>query len=96
MILDSIYNGTFRPGEIGAMDHEEYRQAMREVGLFQSQLKESIDKEDCLLLEELIKNMQYAQDAACASSFQYGFSAGILLTQEAQTLVRSKDVPEDS
>ena len=54
MILDSIYNGTFRPGEIGAMDREEYRQAMREVGLFQSQLTESIDKEDCLLLEELI------------------------------------------
>ena len=34
MILESIYNGTFRPGETGAMDREEYRQAMREVGLF--------------------------------------------------------------
>ena len=95
MILDSMCNGTFRPGESGAMDREEYGQAMREVGLFQSQLTESIDKVDCLLLEELIKNMQYAQDAACASSFQYGFSAGILLSHEAQTLVRSKDVPED-
>lgn len=96
MILESIYNGTFRPGETGAMDREEYRQAMREVGLFQSQLIESIDKEDCLLLEELIKNMQCAQDIACSSSFQYGFSAGLLLTQEAQTLVQSKDVSENS
>ncbi len=96
MILDSIYNGTFRPGETGAMDHEEYRQAMREVGLFQSQLMENIDKEDCLLLEELIKIMQCAQDIARASSFQYGFSAGLLLTQEAQTIVRAKDVSEYS
>lgn len=31
MILDSIYNRTFRPSEIGAMDREEYRQAMRIV-----------------------------------------------------------------
>ena len=77
MILDSIYNGTFRPGEIGAMDREEYRQAMREVGLFQSQLKESIDKEDCLLLEELIKNMQYAERA-----FHY-----------ARMLVKDKNAP---
>lgn len=92
MILDAIYNGDFRPGETGFMDREDYREAMRAAELFRVQLMESIGQEDNLMLEQLVEYMRCAEAAACTVSFQRGFSAGLLLMQEAQALVWEQSV----
>lgn len=95
MILDALYNGNFRPGEMGFMDQPDYWNAIREIDFLRSTLLENTDQGDKFLLEQLIEQTQRAQAAACASSFQHGFSAGLLLMQEAQTMMREKGLADN-
>lgn len=94
MILDAIYNGDFRPEQMGFMDDESYRDAMREIHRCRATLLENIDKEDSLFLEQLLTEAKCAEAIACSRSFQYGLSAGLVLMQEAQALVREQSVTE--
>ena len=94
MILNAIYNGDFHPEQMGFMDDENYRDAMREIHFCRATLMEYIDKENSLFLEQLLAQTKCAEAIACSHSFQYGLSAGLVLMQEAQALVREQSVPE--
>lgn len=78
------------------MDDANYRDAMREIGFCRAALLESLNKEDQTFLEQLIVQAQCAEAIACSRSFQYGLSAGLVLMQEAQALVREQDISKDS
>ena len=51
MILNALYNGNFRPGEMGFMDQPDYWNAIREIDFLRSILLENTDQGDKFLLE---------------------------------------------
>ena len=54
-------------------------------------LSERLSKEDYALVEELREQVAIAQCEENESHFKYGFSAGLLVQQEAHTQVSQKD-----
>ena len=52
---------------------------------------ERLSKEDYALVEELREQVAIAQCEENESHFKYGFSAGLLVQQEAYTQVSQKD-----
>ena len=52
---------------------------------------ERLSKEDYALVEELREQVAIAQCEENESHFKYGFSAGLLVQQEAHTQVSQKD-----
>lgn len=51
MILNALYNGNFRPGEMSFMDQPDYWNAIREIDFLRSILLENTDQGDKFLLE---------------------------------------------
>ena len=54
-------------------------------------LMERLSKEDYALVEELREQVAIAQCEENESHFKYGFSAGLLVQQEAHAQVSQKD-----
>ena len=80
MILEEMYNGRFYPCETVVADSPEYKRALKACS--------DLSKEDYKLVEELREQVSIAQCEENESHFKYGFSAGLLVQQEAHEQVQ--------
>ena len=83
MILEEMYNGRFYPCETVVTDSPEYKRALKASSDLMETLSERLSKEDYKLVEELREQVSIAQWEENESHFKYGFSAGLLVQQEA-------------
>ena len=91
MILEEMYNGRFYPCETVVADSPEYKRALKACSDLMETLSERLSKEDYALVEELREQVAIAQCEENESHFKYGFSAGLLVQQEAYAQVSQKD-----
>ena len=85
MILEEMYNGRFYPCETVVADSPRFKQAVKASAALMDTLSERLSKEDYALVEELREQVAIAQCEENESHFKYGFSAGLLVQQEAHT-----------
>ncbi|EKC74118.1 hypothetical protein LEA_05885 [human gut metagenome] len=90
MILEEIFNGKFYPCETVVADSPRFKQAVKASAALMDTLSERLSKEDYALVEELREQVAIAQCEENESHFKYGFSAGLLVQQEAHTQVSQK------
>lgn len=83
MILESMYSGNFYPSETVTPTSLEYHKAIKACEKLMEQLSQRLSKEDYQLVQELQAQMSIAQCEESESYFKYGFSAGLLVQQEA-------------
>ena len=88
MILEAIYNGNFYPSETVVPKSEKYRNALKACEKIMDQLAERLSKEDYDLVEELQDQASIAQGEENERHFKVGFSAGLLVQQEAVEQVK--------
>ena len=88
MILEEMYNGRFYPCETVVADSPEYKRALKACSDLMETLSERLSKEDYKLVEELREQVSIAQREENESHFKYGFSAGLLVQQEAHEQVQ--------
>ena len=91
MILEEMYYGRFYPCETEVADSPRFKQAVKASAALMDTLSERLSKEDYALVEELRAQVAIAQCEENESHFKYGFSAGLLVQQEAHTQVSQKD-----
>lgn len=91
MILEEMFNGRFYPCETVVVNSQRYRQALTACSGLMDTLSERLSKEDYALVEELRAQMAIAQCEENESHFKYGFSAGLLVRQEAYEQVLQRD-----
>ena len=91
MILEEMFNGRFYPCETVVADSPRFKQAVKASADLMDTLSERLSKEDYALVEELRAQVAIAQCEENESHFKYGFSAGLLVQQEAHTQVSQKD-----
>ena len=89
MILEAIFNGEFYPSEAIVPRSQQYVKALRACENLMQQLSRRLSKEDYALVEELQTQYQIAQCEENECHFKYGFSAGLLLQQEAEEQIKS-------
>ena len=85
MILEAMYNGEFYPCETVVPTSPEYRKAVQTCAALMEQLSQRLSKEDYALVENAI-----AQCEESESHFKYGFSAGLIVQQEAHEQLQNK------
>lgn len=90
MILEAIYNGEFYPCETVVPTSPEYRKAIQTCAALMEQLSQRLSKEDYALGEELRAQNAIAQCEESESHFKYGFSAGLIVQQEAHEQLQNK------
>ena len=83
MILEAIYRGDFYPSETVVPKSEKYRNALKACEKIMDRLAEKLSKEDYDLVEELQDQASIAQCEENECHFKVGFSAGLLVQQEA-------------
>ena len=88
MILEEMYNGRFYPCETVVADSPEYKRALKACSDLMETLSERLSKEDYKLVEELREQVSIAQCEENECHFKYGFSAGLLVQQEAHEQVQ--------
>ena len=88
MILEEMYNGRFYPCETVVADSPEYKRAVKACSDLMETLSERLSKEDYKLVEELREQVSIAQCEENEIHFKYGFSAGLLVQQEAHEQVQ--------
>ena len=90
MILEAMYNGEFYPCETVVPTSPEYRKAVQTCAELMDQLSQRLSKEDYALVEELRAQNAIAQCEESESHFKYGFSAGLIVQQEAHEQLQNK------
>ena len=90
MILEAMYNGEFYPCETVVPTSPEYRKAIIACEKLMEQLFQRLSKEDYELVQELRAQTAIAQCEESESHFKYGFSAGLIVQQEAHEQVQQK------
>ncbi len=88
MILEAIYNGEFYPSEKAVPTSPAYIEALKTCEKLMEQLSRRLSKEDYALVEELQTQSSIAQGEESECHFKYGFSAGLLVQQEAVEQVK--------
>ena len=88
MILEEMFNGRFYPCETVVADSLRFKQATKASAALMDTLSEHLSKEDYALVEELRAQNAIAQCEESESHFKYGFSAGLLVQQEAHEQVQ--------
>ena len=83
MILEAIYSGDFYPSETVVPKSEKYRNAVKACEKIMDRLAKKLSKEDYDLVEELQDQASIAQGEENECHFKVGFSAGLLVHQEA-------------
>ena len=94
MILEAIFNGEFYPSETVMPKSEKYRNALRACEKIMDQLAERLTKEDYDLVETLLDQSSIAQCEESECHFKVGFSAGLLVQQEAWEQVKTVNYDE--
>ena len=90
MILEEMFNGRFYPCETVVADSLRFKQATKASAALMDTLSEHLSKEDYALVEELRAQNAIAQCEESESHFKYGFSAGLIVQQEAHEQVQQK------
>ena len=85
-----MYCGDFYPCETVVPTSPEYRKAIKACEKLMEQLSQRLSKEDYELVQELRAQMANAQCEERESHFKYGFSAGLIVQQEAHEQVQQK------
>ena len=88
MILETIYSGDFYPSETAVPKSEKYRNALKACEKIMDRLAEKLSKEDYDLVEQLQDQVSIAQSEENERHFKVGFSAGLLVQQEAVEQVK--------
>ena len=83
-------NGEFYPCETVVPTSPEYRKAVIACEKLMEQLSQRLSKEDYELVQELRAQTAIAQCEESESHFKYGFSAGLIVQQEAHEQVQQK------
>lgn len=91
MILEEMYDGNFYPCETVVPDSLEYQRAVKACSELMDTLSERLSKEDYKLVEELRTQTAIAQGKENESFFKYGFSAGLVVQQEAHEQIQRRD-----
>ena len=90
MILEEMFNGRFYPCETVVADSLRFKQATKASAALMDTLSEHLSKEDYALVEELRAQNAIAQCEESESHFKYGFSAGLIVQQEAHEQLQNK------
>ena len=91
MILEAIFNGEFYPSETVIPKSEKYRKALRACEKIMDQLADRLTKEDYDLMETLLDQSSIAQCEESECHFKVGFSAGLLVQQEAVEQIKIRE-----
>ena len=91
MSLESIYNGDFYPSETFGPKSQKYRNALRACEKIMDQLAQRLTKEDYDLMETLLDQSSIAQCEESECHFKVGFSAGLLVQQEAVEQIKIRE-----
>ena len=94
MILEAIYNGDFYSSETVVPRSEKYRNALRACEKIMDQLAQRLTKEDYDQVETLLDQSSIAQSEESQSHFKVGFSAGLLVQQEAVEQIKTRSYDE--
>ena len=94
MMMEAIYSGNFRPSETCVDDIPGSWELGKEVGELRDELKQRLDMEDYLLVDQLTEKLFEQHSLECQSHFCSGFAAGLLLVQEAQPLGEKLTIPQ--
>ena len=81
----------FYPCETVVADSSRFKQAVKASAALMDTLSERLSKEDYALVEELREQVAIAQCEENESHFKYGFSAGLLVQQEAHAQMSQKN-----
>jgi len=83
MLLEAIFGGEFYPAEAVVPRSPQYRELKKSSNLLLEKLKIRLSAEDFSLVEQLLEQDLTAHSMECECHFRYGFSAGLVLLQEA-------------
>jgi hypothetical protein len=93
MVMESIYNGDFRPSEAGIGDDSGMWDLIKEIDVLQTELKRNLDEIDYQMVEQLVDKLLQQHFLEAQAHFCSGFSAGLLLIQEARALGEKQMLP---
>ena len=94
MILEAIYNGDFYPSETVVPRSEKYRNALRACEKIMDPLAQRLTKEDYDLVETLLDQSSIAQCEENECHFKVGFSAELLVQQDAWEQIQTRSYDE--
>ncbi len=90
MVLDAIYRGELLPCENNMEGNSQHKQAGKEIEQLLKDLRNNLSEEDMALVDQMLEQTLIVCDTECSDAFQYGFSAGLLLMQEVQEILRKR------
>lgn len=83
MLLEAIFGGEFYPAEAVVPRSTQYKELMQSSNLLLEKLKIRLSLENFAMVEQLLEQDLTAHSMECECHFRYGFSAGLILSQEA-------------
>lgn len=86
MILKQLYNGELYPAETVVSKTTRYKEANSRAGILIDQLSKRISEEDYKMLDEIVQEMNTANDEMNFAFFNAGFTLGIKLLSESGEL----------
>lgn len=90
VVLDAIYRGELLPGENNMEGNSRHKQAGKEIEQLLKDLRNNLSEDDMALVDQMLEQTLIVCDTECSDAFQYGFSAGLLLMQEVQEILRKR------
>lgn len=90
MVLDAIYRGELLPCENNLEGNSRHKQAGKEIEQLLKDLRNNLSEEDMALVDQMLEQTLIICDTESSDAFQYGFSAGLLLMQEVQEILRKR------
>ena len=93
MLLEAMFRGEFYPSETVVPRDPAYRALQKASNDLLETLKERLKGEDFQMVEQLLEQDLNVRYMECECHFRCGFSAGLLLVQEAQLALQSRRQP---
>ena len=93
MLLEAMFRGEFYPSEAVVPRDPAYHALQKASNDLLETLKTRLKGEDFRLVEQLLEQDLNVRCMECECHFRYGFSAGLLLIQEAQLELQSRRQP---
>ena len=90
MVLDAIYRGELLPCENNMEGNVRHKQAGKEIEQLLKDLRNNLSEDDMALVDQMLEQTLIGCDTEYSDAFRYGFSAGLLLMQEVQEILRKR------
>ena len=87
MILDKLFGGEFRPGEMAVPKNERYKELVDGVSNLQVKLRQELSEEQYAEVEKLHDGVSELGSIDAEEYFKYGFSSGVVLMIEIYQLL---------